>query len=65
MQKMKILLEHLDVPQIHTLSTYKEKGGYQALEKVLKHMKPEEVISVVTDSGLRGRGGAGFPAGKK
>ena len=62
---MKILFEHLDVPAIHTLSTYREKGGYQALEKVLKHMKPEEVISVVTDSGLRGRGGAGFPAGKK
>ena len=39
--------------------------GYKALEKVLFEMTPEEVIKEVTDSGLRGRGGAGFPTGKK
>ncbi len=39
--------------------------GYKALEKVLKEMTPEDVIKVITDSGLRGRGGAGFPTGKK
>ena len=39
--------------------------GYKALEKCLFELKPEEVINIVTESGLRGRGGAGFPAGKK
>ena len=40
-------------------------GGYQALAKVLFEMKPEEVIQTISDSGLRGRGGGGFPAGYK
>lgn len=40
-------------------------GGYQALAKVLFQMKPEEVINEIKASGLRGRGGAGFPTGKK
>jgi NADP-reducing hydrogenase subunit HndC len=40
-------------------------GGYEALGKVLTQMEPQEVIAEVTASGLRGRGGAGFPAGKK
>lgn len=39
--------------------------GYQALEKVLSKMTPEQIISQIKDSGLRGRGGAGFPTGKK
>ena len=39
--------------------------GYLALEKVLKEMTPEEVIEEVKKSGLRGRGGAGFPTGQK
>lgn len=61
----KILTEHINVPNIHTMSGYKEKGGYQALEKALKTMSPDEVTKHVIDSGLRGRGGAGFPTGKK
>jgi NADH-quinone oxidoreductase subunit F len=60
----KILLEHIDVPGISTLSVYKEKGGYRALEKALK-MAPDDVTKEVLDSGLRGRGGAGFPTGRK
>ena len=40
-------------------------GGYQALQKVLREMSPEEVIEEVKRSGLRGRGGAGFPTGRK
>jgi len=40
-------------------------GGYQALEKVLSGMKPEEVIDLIKKSGLRGRGGGGFPTGAK
>jgi NADH-quinone oxidoreductase subunit F len=61
----KLLLEHIDVPGINTLSVYRSKGGYSALEKALKNMTPEQVVEEVKTSGLRGRGGAGFPTGMK
>jgi NADH-quinone oxidoreductase subunit F len=48
-----------------SLREYEEMGGYQALRTVLREMSPSEVIEVVKDSGLRGRGGAGFPTGMK
>jgi len=47
------------------IEEYVERDGYQALEKVIKEMKPEEVVEEVKSSGLRGRGGGGFPAGLK
>src|SRR5689334_8790266 len=47
-----------------TLEGYKKTGGYEALSKALK-MEPDAVIEEVKKSGLRGRGGAGFPAGMK
>ena len=47
------------------INEYIACDGYKALEKVLKEMTPDEVIKVISDSGLRGRGGAGFPTGKK
>src|SRR3954463_15996456 len=59
-----LLLEHINVPGIETLPVYRENGGYKALEKALK-MKPEEIVNEVKASGLRGRGGAGFPTGLK
>ena len=46
------------------LKEYRGRGGYQALEKTLRE-SPEDLIKVVSDAGLRGRGGAGFPTGKK
>ena len=44
---------------------YRREGGYQSVEKALKQMNPESIVEEVKKSGLRGRGGAGFPAGMK
>jgi NADH-quinone oxidoreductase subunit F len=62
---MKILTEHILVPGIETIEVFKQKGGYQAVEKALKKMTPDEVTEEVKKSGIRGRGGAGFPMGMK
>ncbi len=48
-----------------SIDDYFLRGGYQAMAKVLTSMKPAEVVDMVTVSGLRGRGGGGFPTGKK
>ncbi len=61
----KILLEHINVEGIHTYDTYRKMGGYRSVEKALKTMSPEDVLEQVKTSGLRGRGGAGFPTGMK
>src|SRR5438093_3223646 len=48
-----------------SLDAYRADGGYRALEKALNEMQPAQVIDTVKSSGLRGRGGAGFPCGLK
>lgn len=60
-----VLLRHRDVENIHQLDVYMANDGYVALKKALKEMQPDDVINEVKASGLRGRGGAGFPAGVK
>ncbi len=61
----KLLLEHINEPGIHTFDVYRQKGGYRAVEKALKTMSTDDVVEEVKKSGLRGRGGAGFPTGMK
>ena len=60
-----LLLDNIKVEGIETLKVYRQHGGYASLEKALKTMNPEAVLEEVKKSGLRGRGGAGFPTGMK
>ena len=61
----RILLRNIDVPGSHTLAVYTSRNGYRPWEEIVKNLKPEQVIEQVKASGLRGRGGAGFPTGMK
>ncbi|GMQ79048.1 MAG: NADH-quinone oxidoreductase subunit NuoF [Anaerolineae bacterium] len=60
-----ILLRHRDVKNIHQFKVYEANGGYEGLKKALRDFEPQEVIDIVKKSNIRGRGGAGFPAGVK
>jgi NADH-quinone oxidoreductase subunit F len=62
----KILLKNMETPgYTGSLADYERAGGYQALRKVIEKISPAEVTETVKKSGLRGRGGAGFPTGIK
>ena len=61
----RVTLQRCGLMNPEDIEDYLEHDGFKALEKVLKTMNPEEVIGELKDSGLRGRGGAGFPVGQK
>jgi len=61
----KILLAGIDIPGIRGFDVYRANGGYASVEKALLEMTPAMAGAEVTRSGLRGRGGAGFPTGLK
>src|SRR6188474_1209871 len=61
----KVLLEKVHVENIRLYDVYRREGGYRSVEKALKKMTPDEITEEVKKSGLRGRGGAGFPTGMK
>lgn len=63
--QLKIVLEHCGIINPNSIDTYIAHGGFKAFDKVLSLMTPMEVVKEISASGLRGRGGAGFPTGKK
>lgn len=65
MNNQRIFMNYEVTGDSHTLAAYRDRGGYQALEKALREQTPDDIQSEVDASGLRGRGGAGFPTGMK
>ena len=60
-----LLFKDIDAPGLRTLDTYRKTGGYETVAATLNKTSADQVIEVVKASGLRGRGGAGFPTGLK
>jgi NADH-quinone oxidoreductase subunit F len=65
MPETRVLFRHVDEPGLNTIDVYKRFGGYETLERAFREMEADEVLSELEESGLRGRGGAGFSMGKK
>lgn len=61
----KILTRNYTIPEAGEIDVYLQSGGYRGLRRAVQEMTPQEVIDAVSRSGLRGRGGAGFPTGRK
>lgn len=60
-----LILRHRDIPNLASLDVYRANGGFDGFQKAVTGMQPVDVINEIKTSGLRGRGGAGFPAGVK
>jgi len=60
----KLLFDNIDEPGLNTLEVYRRRGGYESLKAALA-MSREDLVATIMDSNIRGRGGAGFPAGRK
>lgn len=60
-----VLFQNRKPNRIATIDEYRQSGGYEALAEVIRKRSPNDVVQVVTDANLQGRGGAGFPAGRK
>ncbi|HYP55610.1 MAG TPA: NADH-quinone oxidoreductase subunit NuoF [Solirubrobacterales bacterium] len=65
MPETRVLLEHAADPNLRTIDGYRGYGGYESLQRAYREMEPDEILKELEDSGLRGRGGAGFAMGKK
>ena len=65
MPETRLLFRHIDEPGLASIDVYRRLGGYTSLERALREMEPEELLGTLEESGLRGRGGAGFSMGKK
>lgn len=61
----RVLLRHADDPNLKTIDGYRSYGGYGTLENVYGEVEPDTIVNELEESGLRGRGGAGFSMGKK
>jgi NADH-quinone oxidoreductase subunit F len=60
-----VLLRHRDIPNIKDLKVYQDQGGFESFKKAVSTLEPVQVTEIIKTSGLRGRGGAGFPTGLK
>lgn len=65
MPETRVLMAYVEDPNQIDIATYERNGGYQAIQKAIPHISPDALIEMVKQSGLRGRGGAGFLTGAK
>jgi NADH-quinone oxidoreductase subunit F len=61
----KVITRNFEIPDLQQIAVYERLGGYQAIRKALRELSPQQITDMVKQSGLRGRGGAGFPTGMK
>jgi NADH-quinone oxidoreductase subunit F len=65
MPETRVLFKDIDADGLATIDGYRQRGGYEALQRSLRELEPEDLLFTIEESGLRGRGGAGFSMGKK